>query len=102
MKIGWCPQHRGVMRISFFEPPTAHFGSPCPRCGNKLTYQEREKYEKETFIDDRLYSDEIVTKAPRPLCRCCEYFKLRVDEDLCAWCVDCPTSYCDIPRSTLS
>ncbi len=111
MRIGWCPQHRGVMRISFFEPPTTHFGSPCPRCGNKLTYQERGKYEKPIFIEEdarsfasslvrgfREWPDEIVTKAPKPLCSCCEYFKIRPDySDLCSWCVDCRTDYCDVP-----
>lgn len=46
MKVAWCPKHRGVMRISHFDPPPPHFESPCPRCGEPLTQQDRTKYEK--------------------------------------------------------
>ncbi len=140
MKIAWCPQHRGVMRISFFNPPTKHFGSPCPRCGNKLIEQERGKYESEVSVEEEnliekplpvlgwggdvyhhneeicaedhtgeifyegswVFPDEVPTKAPRPLCECCEFFKVQPDyTSYCTWCIDCPIEACDIPRSKL-
>ena len=45
LRIAWCPQHRGVMRISFFDPKPPHFDKPCPRCDNVLVEQIRNKYE---------------------------------------------------------
>lgn len=48
MHVAWCPKHRGVMRIAFFDPPPAHFGSPCPRCQGNMTKQIRNKYAMET------------------------------------------------------
>lgn len=36
MRVSWCSRHRGVMRISFFDPPPPHFNNPCPRCGEEL------------------------------------------------------------------
>lgn len=51
MWVAWCPKHRGVMRISFFDPPTPHFEKPCPRCGEALKTQIRNKYELTTPIE---------------------------------------------------
>lgn len=48
MNLAYCPQHRGVMRISFFTPPPPHFNSVCPRCQNPLVRQIRKKYEIES------------------------------------------------------
>lgn len=45
MRIAWCPSHRGVMRISFFNPKPPHFSDPCPRCQGVLVEQIRNKYE---------------------------------------------------------
>lgn len=48
MKIAWCPRHRGVMRIAFLDT-TNHpqFNKPCPRCGESLVQQTRNKYPNE-------------------------------------------------------
>ncbi len=114
MKVAWCPQHRGVMRISFFNPPTKHFDSPCPRCGNELIQQERGKYEKEVIVEEDhtgevlyegswVFPDEVPTKAPsRQLCNCCEFFYQPDSNYFCSWCEDCPTEYCDIPRRIIT
>lgn len=45
MRVAWCPSHRGVMRISFFDPKPPHFNDPCPRCQGVLVEQIRNKYQ---------------------------------------------------------
>lgn len=89
MHVAWCPKHRGVMRIAFFDPPPTHFGSPCPRCQGTMTKQIRNKYAVETPKEVDLETEEFesayseddliammmerVSPAPKrhsPLCEC--------------------------------
>ena len=52
MKIAWCPAHRGVMRIAFFDTVNhPHFNKPCPRCKEPLVQQTRNKYPNEQRDD---------------------------------------------------
>lgn len=118
MRIAWCTKHRGVMRISFFNPKPPHFSNPCPRpdCQGVLIEQIRNKYElvnpgaagtevdvplaydNNNELEETTYPDEQVTSAPtHQLCSCCEHFKVRPEVDLCGWCIDCPSNYCDVP-----
>lgn len=115
MRIAWCPQHRGVMRISFFNPKPPHFDRPCPRCQGVLIEQVRNKYELsnprsidgdvpsayEKEIEVTSYPDEVVTPAPPPLCNCCETMKAEPLSRYCNWCQDCPTEYCSVPSHLL-
>lgn len=122
MRVAWCTAHRGVMRISFFDPPPKHFYHPCPRCGQELNQmikwqwdskrQEPKKQEpnytsypdwvdrnnknREESVPDRSQSREESIPTGE-LCSCCRFFSVRPEVDLCGWCVDCPTKYCDVP-----
>lgn len=132
MNIAWCPRHRGVMRIAFFDTTDhPHFNKPCPRCGERLEQQTRGKYEtrkqepnytsyqdwvdqqnrnKQLSILDTIESDDYTYPPSREdywastytptgeLCSCCRFFSVRPEVDLCGWCVDCPTRYCDVPN----
>lgn len=81
MRVSWCTAHRGVMRISFFDPPPKHFNYPCPRCGVELNQMikwqvkpgEQELYDKRQkqmklidqdldFFDAYYSPEEILTR----------------------------------------
>lgn len=165
MRVAWCTAHRGVMRISHFEPPPQHFYYPCPRCGSELNQmvkwqwdskgqgreepwrkghhnlcdthrclalgcpilnepsytsyqdwveQQNGNIQEPTNIQDSIapeseldcyiyppsrekYWDSSYTPTGT-LCSCCNFFSVRPEVDLCGWCVDCPTKYCDVPN----
>ena len=50
MRVAWCTEHRGVMRVAFNEVAPKHFYNPCPRCGNTLNYYIWKKEEIDIII----------------------------------------------------
>jgi hypothetical protein len=99
------------MRIAFSDTiDHPQFNKPCPRCGEQLVQQIRNKYPNEqteqrigpiskeqelVIIPKKQKEQESIPTGE--LCSCCRFFAIRPEVDLCGWCVDCPSRYCDVP-----